>query len=1253
LRKHAFHSFSPDSKLVKRIPVSLLLCLLGNVVIAGPAAKNVDNRADIAVIDRALATEKRGDQWIRFGDVGLTRQQLQIFRDRLVAEQKGEASAAPQPEVVTPPTTFKWPSGNVYYRFDPTQVSNSTITAAKMQAFRDGVAEWAAFANLTFIEFTTPLPTNYITVSQQSSGEGGFSNSVGMKQTPGEQLIQIGPNSWNRGTICHEMGHALGLFHEQQRDDRDPYVVINLNNIDSGNQGNFTKLPGGTTAIGAYDFYSVMHYSRAALTNKPGTPNPNAPDPAIDTVDPVTPTYLAFLNIMGNVYDRTLSKLDRAGMVSIYGNPAVLPSAIVTNTKDSGSGSLRAAIYFAYDKSTDAPPVPTTVTFHIPTSDPNYNAGTGVFTIRPTFLMVAPGAGTTIDGSTQTAFTGDTNTSGPEIVIDGSTLASSGLGLFASGFLLHDMNCTIKNLVINGFNQQGIAIDGTRAALFSTSASGNVISGCYIGTDRTGGVAVPNTFPGIEMFGGASNNTVGGTTAAARNVISGNAHYGISINGTGCSNNLIQGNYIGLDQGGTNALPNTAAGIGLFGGAHNNTIGGTSTSARNVISGNKDQGVQILNSGTNGNVVIGNYIGLNAAGNAAVANGFDNPATHFFVAGIDIFGGAQNNIIGGTTAGSGNVISGNAASGVAISQSGTNGNLVQGNFIGTNPSGSVAIGNGFADPPNFYRYSGVAIFGGAQSNIVGGTTAGASNLVSGNAAYGVAISDVGTSTNLVQGNFIGTNTGGTGAIANAFAGVGIRNGATSNTIGGTSTSARNVISGNANQGVVLGDAGTSNNLVQGNFIGVNAAGTGALPNVNPGVSLFLGAQSNTIGGTAPGARNIISGNSQQAITIGDSGTNSNLIQGNYIGLDVTGIVKVANTSTGIDIFGGAQSNVIGGTAAGARNFICGGTYYGVALSGINTNSNLVQGNTIGLNVAGTVVANGFQGVALFQAQQSDPSGPQLNFIGGTAVGASNIIAGNTNEGVALFNAGTIKNTISENSIFSNGGGITLNTGSNNSQAAPTVNSATLSTLSNPNGTDVSVSMTGSGSTTFRIEFFATPSGGSQGKFLVGSANLNGGTTNLVVPLTSVVPAGYGLTATATAPNGDTSAFSNTQICTTTDSEGDGLPDNWENAHTLTDPNGDADGDGFTNLQEFLAGTDPRNPNSRLMISSIDRSAGNPRINFTGLTGKTYRLEYRDDLIAGSWLTLVDQILSTGATIQIVDPSASGVTRRFYRLRVLP
>jgi hypothetical protein len=514
-----------------------------------PVSKNA---WDIAVIDQVLATVKPGQKIVAFGDVGIRPEVLQVFRQRLVDGQSG--TEGPSPTADTPPgTAFKWPAGIVPYRFDPTQVSNGTITAAKMQQFRDAVAEWAAFANLHFNEFTGTPPANFVTVQEMAGNEGGFSSSVG--RAGGEQFVQFGPNSWNRGTVCHEVGHAIGLYHEQQRDDRDTYVVILTQNITPGAAPNFAKLPGGSVAQGAYDFYSVMHYARNALSIDPQN---------LDTIEP-QPAYSQFLDIMGQVYYRTLSKLDRAGMALVYGNPSPLPSAVVINTHDSGSGSLRAALYYAFDKSTNQPPVPTTVVFNIPTSDPGF--ANNVFTIKPTYLMVAPGAGTTIDGSTQTTFTGDTNPSGPEVVLDGSQIAVQ--NLFASGFDLRDANCKVKNLVISGFNTQGVLIEGT-------GATGNIVSGCYIGTNATGTTTMPNTFPGVEIVGGAHGNTIGGTTAAARNLISGNSAQGVSIHDSGTTTNMVQGNYIGLNATGTAAITNTYAGVEICGGDNNNTIGSSS-----------------------------------------------------------------------------------------------------------------------------------------------------------------------------------------------------------------------------------------------------------------------------------------------------------------------------------------------------------------------------------------------------------------------------------------------------------------------------------------------------------------------------------------------------------------------------------------------------------------------------------------------------------------------------------------------------
>ena len=98
---------------------------------------------------------------------------------------------------------------------------------------------------------------------------------------------------------------------------------------------------------------------------------------------------------------------------------------------------------------------------------------------------------------------------------------------------------------------------------------------------------------------------------------------------------------------------------------------------------------------------------------------------------------------------------------------------------------------------------------------------------------------------------------------------------------------------------------------------------------------------------------------------------------------------------------------------------------------------------------------------------------------------------------------------------------------------------------------------------------------------------------------------------------------------------------------------DADGDGLTNLQEFQAGLDPKNANSAFRITAIDLITGSPRVSFLSVTGKTYRLEYRDDLTSGSWSPLADGIFGTGATLQISDPSGTGLSQRFYRLSLEP
>jgi autotransporter-associated beta strand protein len=214
------------------------------------------------------------------------------------------------------------------------------------------------------------------------------------------------------------------------------------------------------------------------------------------------------------------------------------------------------------------------------------------------------------------------------------------------------------------------------------------------------------------------------------------------------------------------------------------------------------EGVRIFGPGATGNVVEGNYVGLDSTGSFAVGIQF---------LGIGVDSSAANNIIGGTTAGAGNVISGNV-NGVEIGGSGTMGNLVEGNYIGTNAMGSAAVGNS----------GGVIVSAGATSNTIGGTAAGAGNLISGNSGVGVDIEDTGTSANALQGNLIGTDPTGTAAVPNGSFGVGIGGGPTNNVIGGTQAGAGNTIAFNLGAGVLVGSAATDtttiNNSIRANSI---------------------------------------------------------------------------------------------------------------------------------------------------------------------------------------------------------------------------------------------------------------------------------------------------------------------------------------------------------------------------------------------------------------------------------------------------
>jgi CSLREA domain-containing protein len=303
--------------------------------------------------------------------------------------------------------------------------------------------------------------------------------------------------------------------------------------------------------------------------------------------------------------------------------------------------------------------------------------GTGVKTIN----VGATGFGSlpaiteqvTIDGYTQPGSSRNTLAVGDNAVLR-VELAGNGAG--GTGLTIKGISAgsVIRGLAINRFGE-GIDIQGDTA--------GNRIEGNFIGTDPTGTIDTGNT-DGVNVFDGPSENVIGGTTSAARNVISGNACNAVFVNKA--NNNRIQGNYVGTDKTGTKGLTNgdgfECAGIAFSSGSSGNTVGGTTAGASNLISGNRFDGLLIQNGAEN--EVLGNRIGTTANGTGALGNG---------EAGVLIQG--SNNAVGNGTSAGLNTIAFNAEDGVEV-QTGT-GHEISRNSIFSNAGLGIDLHGGFED----------------------------------------------------------------------------------------------------------------------------------------------------------------------------------------------------------------------------------------------------------------------------------------------------------------------------------------------------------------------------------------------------------------------------------------------------------------------------------------------------------------------------------------------------------------------------
>ena len=494
---------------------------------------------------------------------------------------------------------------------------------------------------------------------------------------------------------------------------------------------------------------------------------------------------------------------------------AATASFVVTSSGDSGPGSLRSLMERAAKGDT--------ITFDpviFPASMPT------VIHLMINLPAIAQGL-LTIDGSNA------------GVAVDGSALPPA-----TDGFVITSSGNAIRGLEITGFPGDSIVLrDGARentiggdrkrgagphgegnliagnhrgVFIYGMNTDGNSVMGNYFGTGRDGNSLWSNHDACIAVGEGARNNQIGGTSVGQRNLIVGcGGPHGVLFYGEGTDNNRFIGNYVGVDVSGKKGLGGASC-VSIIQGASDNQIGGLTPPERNIISGSGREGVCISDVGTTGNKVLGNYIGTNADGDAAIAN------TLF---GIWIQFGASRTLI------QQNVISGNNQAGIAITDTHCDYNTMIGNLIGTNASGTAALGND----------GGILIALGCRFNRVGGTATGERNIISGNRGWGnISLGGRAGEGNFVIGNFIGTDITGTKAISASQDqpnGINLGDDCRHSFIGGATDQERNLIAGNAGSGIRLEGLGVEYNFIIGNYVGTDFSGTVALPNLWRGIEL--------------------------------------------------------------------------------------------------------------------------------------------------------------------------------------------------------------------------------------------------------------------------------------------------------------------------------------------------------------------------------------------------------------------------------
>ncbi|MCX6008327.1 MAG: right-handed parallel beta-helix repeat-containing protein [Chloroflexi bacterium] len=574
---------------------------------------------------------------------------------------------------------------------------------------------------------------------------------------------------------------------------------------------------------------------------------------------------------------------------------------MVTSTGSIGEGSFADAVRQANNLSVGAGRA--IINFNIPTTDTGFDSKTGVWTIHVDAPLVIKRPFTIIDGATQADFAGQTNPSGPEImIIPGKPGVEHPLAIVSA-------NNTVRGLAIGGF-KYGLV-------LYQAGAVSNTIADCFIGVAPDGSSAIPNE-TGVIIIEGASSNLL------ENNIISGNKSLGVYLAGKG-TGNILRGNRVGTDADGQLRVPNET-GVLIIEGASSNLL------ENNVISGNKSMGIYIAGKGT-GNILGGNRIGTDADGQRRVPNDI----------GLLIDDAAKQQI---GEPGSGNIISGNDNVGMVVIGRSASGNTIQGNLIGVDATGKSELHNNI----------GIVVKALAHDNLIGSDKADGRNIISGNVQIGIYIEAA--DNNYIMGNYIGTDiTGNAIPSGTVVQGNGIEFNTVSwgNVLGGTSPGQRNIISGHTVYGVVY-YGHCSNNSTIGNYIGVDATGSRSLPN-STGICVDCASNHNDI------AFNVISGNLTYGLFYVTRGTEFNTLRGNFIGTDPTGHTAIPN-DIGLVIATGATDNKVGSDDPKDRNIISGNRQAGVMITNRYTQRNEVVGNYIGVDSSGAAALPNLHGMVI-------------------------------------------------------------------------------------------------------------------------------------------------------------------------------------------------------------------------------------------------------------------------------------------------